>query len=564
MKNFFLIIFVTFFSNVYGFKTNQSIIYTVSSVEKDSIPMLKIQATFEANATGITDLSYDNYTWGNRNLFNCIVAPRIIGEKAKITLERDSSRIRIHHAPNVKTLNFEYFLKQDTEGDLNMDNYYRPIIQKDYFHIFSLELFIVPEAAKDTLFDITLSWKDFSTKYIVHNNYGPIESTQKLTNITINDFLEGICVGGDYRVRPLTARGGNASFVTRGKYTTLREKDIKNLLDETVNALDRFWKKEDNEFLTVILSTVKVDFNGSTNGGMGFNNSFDAFCSDNQYTSMEQLVSLFTHELIHQWIGLTIENDNEEEQYWFSEGFTTYYTAKLIAKNRIHQLDGSFFINEINNIIKQHYSSSVKNSPNAALTKKRFWGDRNYEKIPYNRGALFAFYLDQKIQKDSNKKLGLDDVMRTILKEAKISKQKLTHSYFIETVNHFLTYNIKADFKRYIEDGKVIKLEGFFKSNSLAYKPVNSELKLMGLEMGGVDGKQIISIEENSDAKEAGFRVGDKLLNYEENPESSQKVVYTTVKRNGKIIEISLIRTAKVINVPQLLNTAQNFELIGL
>lgn len=563
MKKIVIFVFVAFISNAFGFQDKNSIVYSISAVIKDSVPMLKVEATFDANKTGVTDLFYDNTTWGNKNLFNCIVELRLIKEKGMVTIEKDSSRIRIKHAPELKRLHFEYFVKQDTKGDLNGENYYRPVIQKDYFHVFALELFVKPDADEEALFDITLVWENFPQDYTIYNSYGPTQRVQKLTDITMDTFLQAICLGGDYRVQQLKARNQNVSFVTRGAYTTLDENAIVAMLDETVTGLDRFWKKEDDSFFTVILSLVDVDYTGSTNGGTGLYNSFDAFSTDNQFSSIEQLVNLFNHELNHQWIGLEIANANEEEQYWFSEGFTTYYTAKLVAKNKISQMDGSFFVNEMNAIIKQHYSSEVKNAPNSAITTETFWGDPNYEKIPYNRGALFALYLDQKIQKASSQKWSLDDVLRAMLKDARESGQKLTHSYFVQTVNRFVKDDIQKDFKRHIEDGEVLELAAFFKAHNLAYNPTYLELKPMGFSMEGAEGMQITSVQEDSDAEQAGFKVGDTLLTFEENPKPEQKASYK-VKRGNETIEISLLRKGKIINIPQLQDTTENWKILGL
>ena len=565
MKSYLPFFIVFSLSSLYGSQDATSLLskinYEISLVSNDSITMLKVQATFDANQKGVTDLYYNNNSWENENLFNCIVKPRLLTEKGAVTMEKDSSRIRIKHRPGLKTLRFEYFIRQDTEGDLNSDNYFRPVIQKTYFHVFSAELFIVPKKTKNRLFDITVSWNDFPQDYTIHNNFGLTKSVQKLTNTKIGTLLHGFCLGGDYRIHQLDARNNNVSLATRGQWDFLDETSIVNVLNKTVEGLDDFWKEENNNSYTVVLSPVEVTYTGSTAGGMALYQSFNAYCTDNKYTSIDQLVNVFNHELNHQWIGKKIVNANGVEQYWFSEGFTTYYTAKLVVKNAVNENDSSFFIEEINKIIKEHYSSKAKNIPNSSITAEMFWKNPDYQKIPYHRGALFAFYLDQKIQKESNKQYGLDDVMREILKEATSSGQKLTHSYFIKTVNRFLKEDIQADFKKYIEDGELLSLAHFFEEHQLEFAPTFSELKPMGLRYDMEQNELISAVTENSDAEHAGFQVGDIIIDWKKKPKPGEKAFYK-VKRGEKLIEISLLRKAKVINIPQLKETAHNMELL--
>ena len=561
MKKIIIVVFIVCVSNAFGFQDADSITYNISAVIKDSVPMLKIQATFSANNTGVSKFYYPNSRWGEENLQNCLINLAAIGNNKALQITRENDTIIITHSKKLKSITMDYLLKQDKGTGYDFDYSYRPVIQESYFHVFSANLFVRPTLEKSTT--IKIFWKDLSESYKVFNSFGSNQKTQIIKNSSLDDFGAGVFVGGDYKIHQLSARNKNVSLATLGQWNFLDEKTIVNILNETVNGLDKFWEEKSNDFFAVVLSTVKVNYIGNVSiaGGTGLHQSFDAYCTDNSYTSMDSLVSLFNHELNHQWIGLKITNENEEEQYWFSEGFTTYYTAKLVAKNAINQMDSSFFIKEMNRIIEEHYASKAKNIPNSAITTETFWGNPDYEKIPYNRGALFAFYLDQKIQKESNSKLGLDDVMREILREATASGQKLTHPYFIKTVNRFLNEDIQSDFKRYIEDGDLLPLERFFKEYQLEFMVTFSKLKPMGLSYDdGQDGR-ISTVVENSDAEHAGFMVGDIITAFEENPKPGQKATYT-VKRGEKLMEISLIRKERLIDIPQLKDNDHKMQIL--
>ena len=123
-----------------------------------------------------------------------------------------------------------------------------------------------------------------------------------------------------------------------------------------------------------------------------------------------------------------------------------YYTNKNIAKYSVYELDKGYYLDKINEIIRLLYTSPVKEAPNSEINYDNFWKSRDYEKLPYRRGALLAFYLDYKIKKDSNGLQSLDDLMLAIKEDAINSNQKISHDYFITKANTFLKTDIKPFF----------------------------------------------------------------------------------------------------------------------
>jgi len=242
------------------------------------------------------------------------------------------------------------------------------------------------------------------------------------------------------------------------------------LLKNTLMAQRKFWNDHSQPYFSVTMIPI-FEPNGSSWQGTGLTNSFALAASNNEYLEVQGLVYLLNHELQHNWIGLTIKNDNEEEQYWFSEGFTDYYTMKNIAINRIYDLDEKFFIQEFNSKLKNLYKSPVVASPNSEINYDNFWKDRHYSDLPYLRGAVFAFILDQQIQRDSNGGKSLDDVMKQLHEN---SDTKLSHPYFVKTVNPYLKEDFEPFFNRHIVDGEPFEMETIFKDLDLDYQVSDS------------------------------------------------------------------------------------------
>ncbi len=530
--------------NLFCFAKNLNLQYNINHIQNPDVSSLKVKLSFEPNKNGTTKLFFENEFFGEKDLFNCLTSIRLLNEKGEFILNKEENFIEIKHRRGLKLLIIEYLLQQDNGNDIQVNEPFRPVISENYFRVFSNHLFIVPESQKKL--DITILWEDFSGDYTVHNSFGSNEKTQRINNISTSDFFESVFVGGDYQVSNILIKGKKVYIASRGNWDKFNPDQIIELCSKVISTLRNFWNDHQKEYFTIILSPVEIE-GFSMSLGTSLHNSFEAVASTN--LDLIDIASLFCHEINHDWIGGKIQNDNEEQQYWFSEGFTEYYTIKLMSKYKIGDYSNSSFIEKINNIIRNHWESNYRTMPNSSITYDSFWGDPEYEKLPYNRGALFAFYLDRKISKDSNGKHNLDNVMMEFLNNSDTKNKKITHNYFKKTVNKYVAENIDDFFYEYIEKGKLLPLTDFFKEVNLDFKPKIIELKTLGLELN--ETFKIINVEENSQAKRAGFKIGDVITVYEKDPKPDELATYE-VLRGGEAKIISLIREKSTFDIPQL------------
>lgn len=537
--------------------SNNQIAYSVSPISIDGQSMLKISMSTKADTDGETGFVFLNDSWGEENLHNTIHSIKALDEASEVTIEKDSGWVLITHPNNLKTVNLEYILKQDTEGDLTSKKMYRPVIQPEYFHVFTHSLFMIPlkySEDKTIEFDVSLEWKDFPEAYKFQNSYGTNQKIQTIKNTTESEFIESVFLGGDYRTYTLNIKDNTVAFTTRGDWKVFKDSTMLKVLDKTITAQRDFWKDHSQNYFSVNLSPT-VEKQGSSFQGTGLNNSFDCSASNSKYLEVEGLVYLFNHELLHNWIGHLIKNDEEEEQYWFSEGFTDYYTNKNIAKYSIYGLDKAYYIDKVNEIIRLLYTSPVKEAPNSEINYDNFWQSRDYEKLPYRRGALLAFYLDYKIKKDSNGTQSLDELMLAIKEDAENSNQKVSHDYFITKTNSFLTEDFKPFFDTHIEDGKLFDLETIFIDFGLEYNPTSTVFDL-GFTFTE-DKKQIASVDKNSEAYKAGMRKGDLVRSRSYYYGSTEHEAEFILVRDGKDINVKYL-PVKEAKIPQLKNNEAN------
>ena len=526
--------------------------YEVTHFSKDSIPVLKIKTIIKANASGNTKLHFQDDAWGETNLYSCIRAFNVIDDTAEVLMKPDSNQIIIKHSKKLKELVFEYELKQDTEFPTNSKNTYRPIIQPGYFSVFSHNLFIIPEPDNDTQdLSVKITWHNYTKNFIIHNSFDTQLKNQEITT-TVDKFQSAVFIGGDFRIHSFDIKGNKVHFATRGEWKVFKDSTLVNLLKETIKAQRNFWNDHSQKYFTISMLPFSLK-NGSSIQGSGLTNSFAISASNNEFIDIEGMAYLFNHELLHNWIGHTIEKANEEEQYWFSEGFTDYYTYKNIASNAILGLDKKIFIDKINEIAANLHASIVREAPNSAINYKNFWSDRGYEKLPYRRGALFAFYLDNKIHKDSKGEKNLDDLMLQFLKDAREKGQKIDHPYFLETVNLFLKDDLTSFFDTHIENGKLLDLKAFFDEFGYDYN-IGINTYNRGFKM---DSKKIISeVDPASNAYKAGMRQGDQVIGLDvySDPNKEATVV---VKRKEERLTFNFFPVKK-IDLPKLLINEKN------
>ena len=532
--------------------------YEISPAVVDTISQLRIRMTFDAGPDGKTNLSFPNEAWGQGDLYKTLSNMKLMNTEGTIEKEQDSGRIVLMHPKDVKQLEFEYFLKQDFKEEVSTSNIYRPIINQEYFHLFSHNMFMVPESVDESQ-DIILDWSSFPEEYTIHNSFGSQGKIQLLKKQDMDLFGSAIFVGGDFRIITGEIQGNTISLATRGEWVPFKDEDIFRILEETLTYQRNFWNDHSQNYFTVTMQPFPQE-NGSSFQGTGLTNSFATSVSNNDQTDIGQMAYLFNHELMHNWIGHTIKNDNEEEQYWFSEGFTEYYTFKNIAQHKINGLDGTFFVEELNRTIRDFYTSSVGDAPNSHINYENFWTKYEYSKLPYWRGAIFAFYLDREIQRITQGKQSLDDVMRQIYLDATTNDQKLTHKYFVGVMNDLWDGEFEPIFHKHIEEGKKVDVVTLFDELGLEYTP-ESDIYELGFEFTeGSTGIQ--SVVEDSKAWEAGVRAGDEVFSRSIWRGNIDHKVKLGLRRNGKEFNVSFYPVTKSA-VPQLKPTLENFEKLG-
>jgi predicted metalloprotease with PDZ domain len=438
-------------------QTADTLEYTINYSAEDS-PQLAVGFSYTGDSKGEILLRYENDSWGDKDIFNCIGSFTVSPESANVEFLRDSSLIRITTLPHRKA-DIHYSIVQDFTDTLKNYHRYRPIITQDYFHLLGMRLFMLPKALfKDDNSKATLKvvMEELPGEGIFHSSFGP-EKQQTITG-TREQLYASFFVGGDFRRYAFDYKGKQVYFVSRGDWKMFTDEDVFKVLQETIAFQYDFWKDTIESRYSVSLIPTFEEWTETSKsfsiGGSGLTDSFISFASNNEGTQLKPLVWLYNHELFHKWVGLVIKNESEEKQYWFSEGFTDYYAYKLMLKNDKMTLED--MVTTLNKeVLQPHYSSEVREVPNEEITFEKFWGDVNYHKLPYRRGLLYALLTDFQIKERSGYTQSLDRLMFDLLKMAREDEDmRFNEEVFKGVLLNYLDESALADFEEHILRGR--------------------------------------------------------------------------------------------------------------
>ncbi|WP_400193299.1 hypothetical protein [Hymenobacter sp. B81] len=439
--------------------------YQVHYAPRLSQEGLRVQVSVRLpRAADSTSFHYASHVWGEDNLQRCLTGLAGENPQYRFRLVPDSSRVVVYH-PHGKSVRFSYRVKQD-QPRYNEQVFNRPYVADTYFHVLGESLFMVPESAlrgpePDPEFAADIRWVGFPAGYTLHNTLSPGATEQRFRGKVWTQFYRSLYVGGDYRIHRLPCRNNVVHVALRGQWQVYDEPKLLSLLQNAIVAQRDFWRDHKADYFSVVMSpTVTSTDTGShvvSMKGAGLHQGFVLQSTNNPYNNWDMLRYMFNHEMMHPWMGGQIATAHEELNYWFTEGFTDYYALK----NRLRSGDLTFdqWLKAFNSdVIRRLYNNPQRNQPNY-LIKDNYWQNPSFAKLPYRRGALFAFWLDNRILRKSNYTRSLDDLMRELLQACRQPGQQFTDERFLALAQRYLNEDISYAFQKYVLHGVDLPLD---------------------------------------------------------------------------------------------------------
>lgn len=481
--------------------------------------------------------------WGDNRASEVFKSLKIKG--GKLSVSADSSEITIAHAPGQKIyLTYVFSDPNDLDSAFTDETIYEPAIRKDFLTFFTNSVLFAVKDEVHPYSDCTINVKAIERMHgAVVSSFGKPDKNGNLylKNVRNEEVQNGILVSGDYRITETTTKTGQrVTLAIRGKWA-FTDEELEQLIQSTIDQQRTFWNDFSQPTFLITVSPIQVQNDyGYSMSGTGLHHSFAVNATNGSFTTIGNLAYLFNHELMHHWIGGTILNAADEElSYWFSEGFTDYFTRVNMLESGL--IDHAGYLELTDSIFRSHYADKRMNSHNDSI-RVHFWDDSYIGKLPYNRGSLFALLLDAHIRKATDGKDGLKTVMQQLLAAAKANEsgaRQFHRNWLEKEVNSVSGLDIAPWIDRYIIAGEIIPMELY--NEALPQKLTEKRCKVFGfgfsLELDDKGAKKILEVFPDTGAAEADFKPGDIIRGYDVymQPDSESRIL---VDRNGQEIWI--------------------------
>jgi predicted metalloprotease with PDZ domain len=526
-----------------GFTKAASPYLEYSFQRRDSASLL-ITVSFPGNKSGSTVLHLPDELWGQQMLYKAFTDLQAISGGTSIVATDKPNVYLIKSAPGAKVI-LSYVLHQGWAGPLQYPLYFRPVIRKDLFYFQAVAGLAYPDVPDSMHVHCKISYKGFDKGDFIGNSFFSNKSSDHFT-VSLQDFLRSIYCGGSYRTKTVEADGHQITMAIAGQFSFADEEAFSSV-STIIREERRFW--HDAGSPNYFVSWLALDDRG-TISGTSYYNSFSLFQSAHDKLSQD-LLQTISHEYFHNWIGSALTSPEPGELYkWFTEGFTDYYSLKVLHTTGI--ISKRDFMASLNKDIREYYLSPAFRFENQELMGK-FWEDRNLRLLGYRRGLTIAFMLDSRIAGKGS--ASLDDLMHALFQRSKPA-MVFSNAVFDQLVLQYADDSTLSAIDS-ANSGKNELLTQALLANKIYKTDTITVTKLFDIgfdDNASGQAKKIVGLKPGSNAEKAGLVENMAITgNFSIWYNNTEKPAGVEVIRDGKKEWIKYIPAATVnIPVPQI------------
>ena len=359
----------------------------------------------------------DNYHEG-------IIRMEVAGEGVELVETDYVNMLEVRHRPGQRVV-LRYAVRQIFSEGLYA-NRYRPHIADDHFFFIGHGFFIMPDFDMHEQRPILIQWDVDDDYEVLANSHGRFTARQSL-HTDLDSIRGALYLGGDYQY--ISSSEAGVDFVFYGDDWSF---EIAEFVEKTLRIVEAgrelFADLGADPWLVAI-------YPGDEPGywmGTALHDAVVLRLKLEEDFDWTPILELIAHEVVHQWNGQVLQREQPSEQYfWFSEGFTDFYTARVLLQAEL--IDLVQYADFFNRLRMEYASSPAREATNEEIVEG-FWRDGDIQRIPYLRGALFALHLDTEIRLESQGKTSLDDVMARKIEAGRRDGTRFSKDLFIEAL----------------------------------------------------------------------------------------------------------------------------------
>ena len=239
----------------------------------------------------------------------------------------------------------------------------------------------------------------------------------------------------------------------------------------------------------------------------------------------------------------------KEQEYWFSAGFTQYYSE--IVSVRLGLASETDFLRNLERTWEAYLSRQGQLSIHEAGEDK----SANRELV-YDGGSLIAAALDLQIRSRTENRSSLDDVMKQMYREFGLTGVPYAINDVIRIVNRITGADFKPFFREYVTGTEQLPLEEYLKDAGMdAEIKFGERLPRVGyivhemLGIGGIGGPPGGGLFIDNSTQ---YQDNDQLVAINGTPVKTFDGIRKVAKdwKSGDMVELTLVREGKKIILP--------------
>ena len=491
-------------------------------IENGALTAVAVELSFRGDADGETQIDLPSEWASEHDLWRGIANLNASG--AEIVETGDPSERILRHRPNVR-VRVSYRVIQDWEGEPagNGGNPYRPIIRPNYFHLIGDTALVIPDLDGATptrvrVRDLPRGWS--------------FASDLEHRALTLQALGQSVMVGGDYRL----LERGRVRILIRGQWT-FTDEAFADRIAAIIAAQRAFWGDGEEPFLITVTQLTPVDPGARSVGGTGLSDAFAFFATPNAEEAA--LTRTLAHEGQHTWVPDRIggiSEENEPTQYWLSEGFTDFYTGRVMVRGNLWT--PAEFAADLNRMLRAYATSSARTAPNARINTD-FWNHPEVRSLPYQRGRLLATIWDARLR-GAGAGRDLDDIMLEMKRRGRAAavageQQTYAPALFLSVAPE-LGLALGDDIQRYVENGEALLLpeDVFAPCGVVRTQEAPRFHRGFDIERTSANNNIVTGLDPASPAYAAGLRDGMQILRRPRGEVGNAEVEFEYVVRDGE------------------------------
>ncbi|UPT62313.1 MAG: hypothetical protein M0D54_18415 [Hyphomonadaceae bacterium JAD_PAG50586_4] len=505
-----------------GFAAPERIDYTLTPIMRaGALEAVQIDLRFRGEADGETMLALPSSWGGQEELWRGIGDLSVVSGATLQPGAAPAART-LTHRPNAR-IHVRYRVVQDWDGPpmAGAGNPYRPIIQANYFHLIGNAALVSPDNS-NPLTPVRLNVGNMPRGW-------RFASDLEHRGVTLAEAAASVTVGGDFRI--VQTADPNIRIAMRGAQWRFTDADFAARVAEIIVAQRRFWGDESTPFLITVIELSAPNQSSLSIGGTGLGDSFAFFATPN--VEPELLRRMLAHEGLHTWVPNRIgglADVDEAAGYWFSEGFTEFYTGRILVREGLW--GPAEFAADFNRTLREYAVSSARTALNARILAD-FWRERDLQQLPYQRGRMLATLWDARLRAQGH---DMDDVMHDMRARAAGGDPLHAAAMFSIAAAHF-GIDVGADIASHVERGDDLQLPADLLApcGRIETRQIARFHRGFDIEATNANNNVIIGVVPGSPADAAGLRDGMVLMRRDGGEIGNADVEIVYVVRDGDV-----------------------------